>query len=237
MPPYSLLDVPAAYEVRTPTDTLVEAGTKKTPFSLAFPQGFRVTLDAPQTHDLHRLLSWKKGTVPPSLASDPVEVEFAPSTPRVDAWYAVLAERKCTECFHGSLGPGDSCGNGTGYSIPGPAGGDPRCLTADCGSWYQVSHVHDLGAPVINVHLILEYTPGLRDGCQGTLTVEISSDGQNWTPIPTAPTTTVDLHPPHQLWGSYVICLPVPRMETFRYIPVTVDRCDVDGSAVYPCAD
>lgn len=235
--PYSLLDVPIAYEVRTPLDTPVEAGTKKTPFSLVFPQGFRVILDAPQTHELHRLMCWKVGSTPPSLVSDPLKVELLPSIPRVEAWYAVPPERKCTECFRGSLGPSDACGNGTGYSVPGPGGGDPRCLTADCCNWYQVSHVHDLGGTVVNVHLVLEYTPGFLDGCQGTLTVEISPDGQGWTPIYTAPTTTVDLNPPHQLWGTHITCLRVERMTPFRYVRVTVTNCYVDYSAVYVCGD
>ncbi|MCX7750115.1 MAG: hypothetical protein N2320_00870 [Candidatus Bipolaricaulota bacterium] len=236
LPTYSLLGVPVAYQVKDPTGTPVEAGTKGTPFTLAYPKGFGLTLDAPDTHDLHRFRHWRVGT-PPSFYPDPVSLTFDPAVLRAEAQYTVMPERKCTECFRGTLGSGDSCGNGVGYSVPGPSGGDPRCQAPDCCGWYQVSHVHDLGAKFINVHLVLEYTPGFLDGCQGTLTVEISPDGQSWVSVHTAPTTTVDLAPPHQLWGTYSICVRVPRMTEFRYVRVTITNCYVDYSAVYTCGD
>ena len=240
LPPYSLLDVPVAYQVKDPMGTVVETGTKKTPFTLSYPRGFQVFLDAPDTHDLHRLRHWRLGITSPTFVSDPWTVTFNPAIPQAEAQYTIMPERKCTECFRGSLGPSDVCGNGVGYSVPGPAGGDPHCLGSgvpDCCSWYQVSHVHDLGETVVNVHLIVEFTPGFADGCQGTLTVEISPDNQNWTPIYSSPTTTVDLNPPNQLWGTYMICNKVPRGEEYRYVRVTIQNCYVDYSAVYTCGD
>lgn len=247
-PPYSLVDVPVEYQVRDPYGKTIEAGTKKTPFTLAYPQGFQVILDAPDTYDFHRLWQWRLKAAPSrfsppperissAFSADPLTVSFDPALTQVEALYRVMPERKCRECFYGTLGPSDTCGNGTGYSIPGPAGGDPHCQTPDCCGWYQITHVHDLGKTFINVHLILEYTPGFADGCQGTLAVEISEDGRNWRLIYTGPTTTVDLDPPHQLWVTYLICLEIPRMTPFRYVRVTVQNCYVDYSAVYVCSD
>jgi hypothetical protein len=97
--------------------------------------------------------------------------------------------------------------------------------------------VHDLGKTVVNSHLIVEFTPGFADGCQGKLTVEISQDNQNWTLVYTSPTTTVDLNPPNQLWGTYMICVEVPRMMPYRYVRVTIENCYLDYSAVYTCGD
>ncbi len=235
--PYSLLDVPVVYQVKDPLGVVVERGTKKTPCTFVYPAGFQVILDAPEEHDLHRLRHWKVTGAPPSLNADPVTVVLEPAIQEAQAQYTLMPERKCTECFRGELGPSDVCGNGIGYSLPGPAGGDPHCGTPDCCSWYQISHVHDLQKTVINVHLILEYTPGLSDGCQGTLTVEISPDNQTWVLVYTGPTTTVDLNPPHQLWGTYLLCVGIPRMTEFRYVRVTITNCYVDYSAVYTCAD
>ena len=67
--------------------------------------------------------------------------------------------------------------------------------------------------------------------------MEISPDNQNWTPIYCSPTTTVDLNPPNQLWGTYIIFIKVPRMTPYRYVRVTIQNCYVDYSAVYTCAD
>ena len=237
LPSYSLLDVPIGYQVKNPLGTIVETGTSKTPFTLAYPKGFQVVLDAPDSHDLHRLWQWRIVGNPPGFSPDPVTVNFDPTNARVEALYTVMPERKCSECFKGTLGARDTCGNGTGYSVPGPAGGDPHCQTPDCCGWYQLSHVHDLGQIFVNVHLILEYTPGFADGCQGTLTVEISPDGQNWSLVYSGPTTTVDLNPPQQLWGTYILCIQIPRMTPFRYVRVTIPNCYVDHSAVYVCAD
>lgn len=240
LPPYSLPNVPVTYQVKDPTGTLVETATKKTPFTLTYPQGFQVVLDAPDTHDLHRLRHWRVESTPPSFIPDPAATAFDPKVPKAEAQYTIMPERKCTECFRGTLGPSDVCGNGVGYSVPGPAGRDPHCLACgvpDCCGWYQVSHVHDLGKTVVNVHLIVEFTPGFADGCQGKLTVEISQDNQNWTLIYTSPTTTVDLNPPNQFWGTYMICVEVPRMMPYRYVRVTIENCYLDYSAVYTCGD
>lgn len=81
LPPYSLLDVPVAYQVKDPMGTVVETGTKKTPFTLSYPQGFQVLLDAPDTHDLHRLQHWRLGSEPPSYVLDPAAVIFDPGGP------------------------------------------------------------------------------------------------------------------------------------------------------------
>ena len=67
--------------------------------------------------------------------------------------------------------------------------------------------------------------------------MEISSDNQNWTPIYSSPTTTVDLNPPNQLWRTYMICNKVPRGEEYRYVRVTIQNCYVDYSAAYTCGD
>lgn len=235
--PYSLLDVPVVYQVKDPSGVLVESGTKKTPFTLVYPMMFQVLLDAPDEHDLHRLWSWKIPGAPPFFTTDPLAVVLKPENKQAEAQYTLMPKRKCTECFQGLLGPADTCGNGVGYSIPGPAGMDPHCTTPDCCSWYQVSHVHDLQQKLVNVHLILEYTPGFSNGCQGTLTVEISLDNQTWLPVYTGSTTTVDLNPPHQLWATYMICITIPRATEFRYVRVTVTNCYIDYSAVYICAD
>lgn len=237
LPPYSLLDVPVAYQVKDPLGGTVDAGTKKTPFTLAYPKGFQVVLDAPDTHDFHRLRHWKVSGTQSGVAPDPVTVAFNLATPRAEAQYTIAPERKCTECFRGTLGLTDTCGNGTGYSVPGPAGGDPHCKTPDCCGWYQVSHVHDLGQVVVNFHLIVEYTPGYRDGCQSTVSVDISLDAQNWTQVFSSAVTTVDLHPPRQLWGTYITCVRVPRGIAFRYVRVTIKGCYVDYSAVHLCGD
>ncbi len=237
LPPYSLLEVPIGYQVENPLGTIVKTGTKKTPFILAYPKGFQVVLDAPDSYDLHSFWQWRLAGGSASFSPDPVVVNFDPGITRAEALYMVMPERKCSECFHGALGPSDTCGNGTGYSIPGPAGGDPHCQTPDCCGWYQTSHVHDLGQIFVNVHLILEYTPGFSDGCQGTLTGGDLPDGQNWASVYTGPTTTVDLDPPHQLWGTYIVCIEIPRMTPFRYVRVTVTNCYIDHSAVYVCTD
>lgn len=235
--PYPLLDVPVAYQVKDPLGVVVENGTKKTPFSIAYPAGFQLILDAPEEHDLHRLRHWKVTGAPPSFATDPLTVVLDPRIKEAEAQYTIMPERKCTECFHGTLGSFDTCGNGIGYSIPGPAGGDPHCQTPDCCGWYQLSHVHDLREKFINVHLILEYTPGFSDGCQGTLTVEISPDNQTWIPVYSGPTKTVDLNPPNQLWGTYMLCVRIERATEFRYVRVTVTNCYLDYSAVHVCGD
>lgn len=235
--PYSLLDVPILYQVKDPSGVFIESGTKKTPFTLVYPRGFQVLLDAPNEHDLHRFWNWKITGAAPFFSTDPLAVVLEPAIKEAEVQYTLMPERKCTECFQGLLGPSDTCGNGVGYSIPGPAGGDPHCSTPDCCGWYQVSHVHDLQQNFVNVHLILEYTPGFSNGCQGTLTVEISLDNHTWIPVYTGPTTTVDLNPPHQLWGIYMTCINIPRMTEFRYVRVTVTNCYIDYSAVYICVD
>lgn len=237
LPPYSLLDVPIAYQVNDPLGNPIETGTKKTPFTLAYPKGFKAILDAPDSHDLHRLRQWKVSGAVPYFRPDPLSLVLDPTITEAEAQFEVTPERKCDECYHGTVGAGDACGNGVGYSIPGPSGGDEHCVATDCCSRYQQSHVHDLGEIVENCHLVVEFTPGLADGCQGILTVEISPDGQSWAPVYTSPTTSVDLDPPNRLWGKYVQCIEIPRMTPYRYVRVTISNCYNDYSAVHTCCD
>lgn len=129
----------------------------------------------------------------------------------------------------------DVCNNNIGYSDPGPAGGEPHCVTADCCGWYQKSHVHDLGRIILKSDLIVEYIPGFSDGCKDTVTIAVSADNRNWTTVRTLPTTTVDLNPPHQTWKKYMV--KIHAVTSYRYVKVTIPKCYNDYSAVYVCEE
>lgn len=236
LPPASLPGVLVFYTVRDPQGH-VSVGIELTPFTLTCPVGSTVTLNAAGTHGVFKLYAWVVGTTHPSYHPNPLTLILDQTTERADAMYMEDPEKLCSEKYRGVVGPWDKCGNDVGYSVPGPAGGDQHCLVSDCCSWYQVSHVHDLGKDVINCHLILAYVPGFADGCTGVLTVDISQDNQAWQTVYTSPTTTVDLDPPRQIWGMYLVTIDIPRMTPFRYVRVTVSNCYVDYSAVWVCCD
>lgn len=130
----------------------------------------------------------------------------------------------------------DVCNNGIGYSIPGPAGGEPHCTYVDCCNWYQTVHVHDLGSVVPIADLIVEYTPGFYDGCEDIVTIDTSADDVSWTTIASFPTHSVDEcpeDPTQQCWRHYIE--KFHDVMNFQYVRITIPECYNDYSAACAC--
>ena len=129
----------------------------------------------------------------------------------------------------------DKCDNGTGYSVPGQAGGDPHCTCADCCNWYQTAHIHDLNSTIQKSDLIVEYMPGYYDGCSDNVTIETSPDNVSWITVATNSTTSNDTCPssPYQCWETYT--LKIHSVTNFRYVRITIPNCYNDYSAAYAC--
>lgn len=122
----------------------------------------------------------------------------------------------------------DICSNGVGWSVPGPAGGDPTCgTTVDCCAMFQTAHVHDLGQVFKPKKLIVLYTPGLYAGCEDTMTVSVSKDAVTWTVVKTA---TVISAPSGGGWETYAMTLNVAQRIRFRYVQIQIPACFNDLS-------
>ena len=119
----------------------------------------------------------------------------------------------------------DWCNNGIGWSIPGPGGGDPHCVQVDCCNWYQTDHVHDLGLEKFVNWILVLYTPGNFDGCQDTLTISVSTDGQQFYSLRTFPTTSVWLG---GTWQKYRKFIWDPM--SVRYVKLSIPYCYNDFS-------
>ena len=140
----------------------------------------------------------------------------------------------CTE-QGGNITAWDKCNNGSGYSVPGPAGGDKHCTCDDCCNWYQTSHIHDLGSIISKSDLIVEYMPGYYHCCVDNVTIETSPDNVSWTTIATFATHSVDECPekPDQCWKNYT--RKIHDVTNFRYVNITIPKCFNDYSAAYAC--
>ena len=124
----------------------------------------------------------------------------------------------------------DTCGNGVGQSRDasgdGDAGGRDRCQDA-------VEHIHDLGATVEDVDLIIAFASGTYSGCGDTLIVEVSLDGTRWRPVGRLATTSRDSCGSGECWeAEWATFLSI---EAAHFVRLTMAACLLQGSAVFAC--
>ncbi|MEM2963762.1 MAG: discoidin domain-containing protein, partial [Candidatus Anstonellales archaeon] len=117
----------------------------------------------------------------------------------------------------------DVCGNGKGWSEPGPP--QTNCNIIDCCNWYQTAHIHDLGQVLPSGNVYMEYTPGYSEGCSDVAKFYYSSDGNSWTEFYSESVTSIW----QSGWKKYNTTQLVPA--AFRYIKIEIQNCFNDYSS------
>lgn len=131
----------------------------------------------------------------------------------------------------------DKCSFGGGFSLPESSAN--KCgwpvgslgYVKDCCCCYLNTHVHDLGGTFSNKQVLIEYMPGLYQGCSSPMTVYSSLDGVSWN---TVLTTNVK----QETWTpktTYNKTINVSGQ--FRYIKIYIPSCYNDYSSAKVLGD